>query len=79
MPRRGATAEDDGWILMLVNNAESQRTDLCIVDAQKIAEGGFCCRAEAACCLLSTIAAAEACSQATLLAGPINVSTSQPD
>lgn len=42
VPRRGATAEDDGWILMLVNNAESQRTDLCILDAQKIAEGPVC-------------------------------------
>ena len=39
MPRPGGSAEDDGWVLVMVNNAESQRTDLCIVDAQNIAAG----------------------------------------
>jgi all-trans-8'-apo-beta-carotenal 15,15'-oxygenase len=39
VPRPGGSAEDDGWVLVMVNNAESQRTDLCIVDAQNIAAG----------------------------------------
>ncbi len=38
-PRPGGTAEDDGWLLVLVNNAESWGTDLCIVDAQHISDG----------------------------------------
>ena len=45
MPRPGGSAEDDGWVLVMVNNAESQRTDLCIVDAQNIAAGDSRCAA----------------------------------
>lgn len=37
--RNNATSEDDGWLLFLVNDAGKQRTDLCIMDAQKIADG----------------------------------------
>ena len=39
MARPGGTAEDDGWLLVLVNNGDSNRTDLCILDAQHISDG----------------------------------------
>jgi Retinal pigment epithelial membrane protein len=39
VPRADASAEDDGWVLVMVNNAESQRTDLCVLDARSIAAG----------------------------------------
>jgi len=37
--REGGAAEDDGWLLVLANNAASQRTDLCILDAQRVSQG----------------------------------------
>ena len=37
--RPGATAEDDGWLLALVWNAERERTQLVILDAQRVAAG----------------------------------------
>lgn len=37
--RPGGTAEDDGWVLVLVNNGDSNRTDLCILDAQHVSDG----------------------------------------
>ncbi len=37
--RPGGSAEDDGWLLVMVNNGESQRTDLCILDAQHVSNG----------------------------------------
>lgn len=39
MPRPGATAEDDGWVLTLVYDAVATRTSLAILDAQRIEEG----------------------------------------
>ena len=39
MPRPDATAEDDGWLLTLVFSAGTQRTELVILDAQKLSQG----------------------------------------
>lgn len=39
MARPGGTEEDDGWLLVLVNNAETQRTDLCILETANISAG----------------------------------------
>ncbi|MDH4171767.1 MAG: carotenoid oxygenase family protein [Acidimicrobiia bacterium] len=33
VPRQGSTAEDDGWLLVLVHDANADRSDLVIVDA----------------------------------------------
>ncbi len=37
VPRRGATAEDDGWIIVGVHNAETMRGEVAILDAQRCA------------------------------------------
>lgn len=42
VPRPGGTEEDDGWVLVLVNNGESERTDLAILDGRRIADGPVC-------------------------------------
>ena len=39
VPRPGATAEDDGWLLLLVFDAESRRTELAILDARRVEDG----------------------------------------
>ena len=39
VPRRDATAEDDGYILMLLHNGETGGTEFAILDAQRISEG----------------------------------------
>ena len=39
VPRAGGAAEDDGWVLLLVYNGETLKTELCILDAQRIADG----------------------------------------
>ena len=36
MPRPGGTAEDDGWVMTLVYDAEQQRTRLAILDARNL-------------------------------------------
>ena len=41
VPRRGATAEDDGYILLLVHNGETGGTELAILDARKVSEGAI--------------------------------------
>ncbi|MEL6454676.1 MAG: carotenoid oxygenase family protein, partial [Cyanobacteria bacterium J06623_5] len=37
--RPGSSAEDDGWILLWIYNAERDRTELAIFNAQNIADG----------------------------------------
>lgn len=39
MPRPGSSAEDDGWLLVLVFASASERTELAILDAQKLSQG----------------------------------------
>jgi hypothetical protein len=39
VPRPGSSAEDGGWLLVLVFASASQRTELAILDAQKLSEG----------------------------------------
>jgi Retinal pigment epithelial membrane protein len=39
VPSTNGTGEDDGWVLVMVNSSESQCSDLCILDAQKISAG----------------------------------------
>ncbi|CAG9461377.1 unnamed protein product [Pedinophyceae sp. YPF-701] len=39
VPRRGAASEDDGWLMGLVHDAETQTADLCILDAKDLAAG----------------------------------------
>ncbi len=39
VPRPGGVAEDDGWVLALVYDAQYHRSTLAILDAQKIASG----------------------------------------
>jgi all-trans-8'-apo-beta-carotenal 15,15'-oxygenase len=39
VPRPGATAEDEGWVLMLMYDAERGCSDLVILDAQAISAG----------------------------------------
>ena len=39
VPRRGAIAEDDGYILMLLHNGETGGTEFAILDAQRISDG----------------------------------------
>jgi all-trans-8'-apo-beta-carotenal 15,15'-oxygenase len=39
VPRPGATAEDDGWLLALVYDAEAPRTELVILDARRVQDG----------------------------------------
>lgn len=36
VPRPGATAEDDGWVLTLIYDAESDRSDLIILDGRNL-------------------------------------------
>ena len=43
VPRPGGTAEDDGWVMTLVYDANEQRTRLAILDARNLSGG--CCRA----------------------------------
>jgi all-trans-8'-apo-beta-carotenal 15,15'-oxygenase len=38
-PRPGSSAEDDGWVLVLVYDGARSRTDLCILDARAIHKG----------------------------------------
>ncbi len=39
VPRRDATAEDDGYILLLLHNGETGGTEFAILDAQRISDG----------------------------------------
>ena len=39
VPRRDGTAEDDGYILMLVHDGQTGGTELVILDARRVAEG----------------------------------------
>ena len=39
VPRPGGEAEDDGWVLTMVYNSGSDRTELAILDAQQLSEG----------------------------------------
>ena len=39
VPKPGSSAEDEGWVLVLVHDGDSVSTDLAILDAQKIEEG----------------------------------------
>lgn len=39
VPRSGTNAEDDGWLLSLVYDSNHHRTDLVILDAQRLAQG----------------------------------------
>ncbi len=39
VPRLGGTSEDDGWVLSLIYDASSHRSDLCIFDAQNLNSG----------------------------------------
>lgn len=39
VPKPGATAEDEGWILDWVYNAQNHRTDVVILDAQALEQG----------------------------------------
>ena len=39
VPRPGGTAEDDGWLLLLVFDAEARRTELVILDARRVQDG----------------------------------------
>lgn len=38
-PRPGSSAEDDGWLLVLVHDGARARTDLCILDARAVDRG----------------------------------------
>lgn len=39
VPKPQPTAEDDGWILAVLHNAESNKGELVILDAQRISDG----------------------------------------
>lgn len=39
--RPGSTEEDDGWVLVVVYDAEHERSDIAILDAQRIGEGAI--------------------------------------
>lgn len=39
VPRPGGTAEDDGWLLALVYDAEARRSELVILDARRVQDG----------------------------------------
>ena len=39
MPRPGGQAEDDGWVLTMVYNSSTERTELAILDARRLPEG----------------------------------------
>lgn len=39
MPRPGGQAEDDGWVLTMVYNSGTERTELAILDAQQLSKG----------------------------------------
>jgi len=39
VPRPHATAEDDGWVVCTVFDGETQKTDVVILDAQRLAAG----------------------------------------
>ena len=39
MPRPGGTAEDDGWVMALVYDADEERTRLAILDARNLSGG----------------------------------------
>ena len=39
VPKRGGTAEDAGWLLALVYDAEARKSQLVILDAQRVADG----------------------------------------
>lgn len=39
VPRPGGTAEDDGWVMSLVYDADEQRTRLAILDARNLSGG----------------------------------------
>lgn len=39
IPRAGSTQEGDGYIIALLNHLDVLRNDVCIFDAQKIAQG----------------------------------------
>ncbi|MEM9161467.1 MAG: carotenoid oxygenase family protein [Cyanobacteria bacterium P01_F01_bin.4] len=43
VPHPQGTAEDDGWVLMLLYNAEHQRSELAILDAQTITAPPLAC------------------------------------
>jgi all-trans-8'-apo-beta-carotenal 15,15'-oxygenase len=43
VPKPSATAEDEGWILDLVYNAQQHRTDVVILEAQAIEKGPIAC------------------------------------
>lgn len=39
VPKPNPTAEDDGWILAILHNAETDRGELVILDAQRFEDG----------------------------------------
>ena len=39
MPRPGATAEDDGWLLSVAFSSETLESSLLILDARRLQEG----------------------------------------
>lgn len=39
--RPNSTCEDDGWIVLLVHNGDSECTELCVLDAQHIPDGAL--------------------------------------
>jgi all-trans-8'-apo-beta-carotenal 15,15'-oxygenase len=39
VPKPHPTAEDDGWILAILHNGETDRGELVILDAQRVADG----------------------------------------
>ena len=41
VPRKGSTAEGDGYLLGIASNYESRTSDLVIVDAQRMEEGAI--------------------------------------
>ena len=41
VPRPNATAEDDGWLLTLIFNAQRDRSELVILDAQNLEQGAI--------------------------------------
>jgi len=41
VPRPGATAEDDGWVLVLIYNAERQKSELVILDGRDLTKGAI--------------------------------------
>lgn len=39
VPRPNPSAEDDGWVLAILHNAESDKGELVILDAQRVGDG----------------------------------------